>query len=219
MRHGGEVLQLGALQLRTHPCGVRAVLAHKGVQVPRQPLALAPFALGRRHVKERQRIPGRRSRAIGIVCGRHLRVLWVLGMPFLHQPHHGFAQLVDVKGLGDKGVHAALQGGVVLVLQRTGRERDHRQLRERRDQTHLARGLVAVHDRHLHIHQHHIERGRPAAQANQCLGAIAGHSHLGTFARQNVKRDIAVDFAVVHHQNPHAGQALRDPVVRLALGQ
>ncbi len=69
----------------------------------------------------------------------------------------GGDQLSNVEWLGDKGVHAGVARGLLLRLEGAGRQRHHRQLGATGQCAQLARGLVTVHFRHLHIHQHNVD--------------------------------------------------------------
>ncbi len=89
----------------------------------------------------------------------------------------------------------------------TGGQCDHRQAGQARVFAQQAGGLVAVQGRHLHVHQQQLEAAGIAPQPLQRLLAVVGQFHQRAFAFEDALRDLAIDLAVVHHQQPRAGQA------------
>ena len=104
--------------------------------------------------------------------------------------------------------HPGLQGLLTLLLQRVRGQTDHRQ--SRCQAQNLPGRLVAVDDRHLNIHQHHIE-GLGASLAHQAdhLAAVFGKGHLGALFAQQLFDDHAVDVHILGHQQAHPLQTRR----------
>ncbi len=68
-------------------------------------------------------------------------------------------------------------------------------------------GAEAVHDRHLHIHQHQIERFRQ--RPIHPLFTIFGMNHLQRRLLQNLSGDLPVDRIVLHQQDARPADLLR----------
>ena len=62
-----------------------------------------------------------------------------------------------------------------------------------------AGGLHAVHDRHLHIHEHQSHGLTPHAFHGPA--PVFGHGYGQTGLLQQFPGDLAVDLVVVHHQH------------------
>ena len=86
-----------------------------------------------------------------------------VGLPLARQvAAQRLVELLGIEGLGDEAVHPGSGRVLAVLLERVGRERDDRHRAsvfpiERAD---LDRRLEAVEQRHLHVHQHEIERSR-----------------------------------------------------------
>ncbi len=79
----------------------------------------------------------------------------------------------------------------------------------------LHRGLVAVHHRHLQIHQHHVEaRSARREQVVHRLLAVVGDVDRRADAFEQFHGDLLVDLVVFGQQNPRAAQSARVAVVR-----
>src|SRR5450830_1870466 len=70
------------------------------------------------------------------------------------------------------------------------------------------RGGVAIHDRHLNIHQHEIGAVGMGTQPVDRLTAVANGNHFGAIGFEDALGDFAIDFAVVDHQHAHAVDAI-----------
>ncbi len=103
------------------------------------------------------------------------------------------------------GVATGLQTFGGILLQGVGRQGDdgNRQARA----TQFRRGRVAVHDRHLHVHQDHVER------LGQCsldgLAAVFSLFDLGPSPSQHQPQQLAVGFAIVDDQHAAVPQRRR----------
>ena len=85
-------------------------------------------------------------------------LLWLVIIKCAESLHGRVAQPARVHRLGEEVVHAGGQGLVALAHQRRGGEGDDGQHAPVVGGAQHARGLVAAHHRHLHVHQHGIER-------------------------------------------------------------
>ena len=113
-------------------------------------------------------------------------------------------KVADHDGLGQKAVHAAFQCVAAILVKGVGghgndRERCPGRVVQRAD---LPGGGIAVHDRHLHIHQHQI------IAARRC-GAYLFHRHSTVFSRidkeavlpQDLLCDLTVQLIVLYQQD------------------
>ncbi len=72
-----------------------------------------------------------------------------------------------------------------------------------------ARGLVAVHDRHLHVHEHQLEMvGAGCLQQIHCLLAVHGILHREALVFQKRDGYLAVQVVVVHKQQMAAAHGM-----------
>ena len=102
-------------------------------------------------------------------------------------------------------VHARCQSGLAVARHGVGRHRDHRQLAETRLLTQFSRRRVAVHHRHLTIHQDAVERF--VVEHLQSLGTVMGqHCGHAAFAQQ-LQRQLLIHFIVFHQQYLGTAQA------------
>jgi hypothetical protein len=102
-------------------------------------------------------------------------------------------------------VHARCQRGVTITRHRTRRHRDDRQFLQAQSPADGTGRFVAVHDRHLAIHQHAIEE-RIVLQYFQRLLAIAGPHHFDAGTAQQVLRQFAIELVVLDQQDAAAHQ-------------
>ena len=101
-------------------------------------------------------------------------------------------------------VHPRRQDLLPIPGHGVGGHGDHRQVPEARVLPQAAGGGVAVHDRHLAIHEDAVE-GR-GGQPGQGLGAIVGHLDLDAVAHQQLPGQLLVDGIVLDQQHPDTGQ-------------
>jgi hypothetical protein len=107
---------------------------------------------------------------------------------------------VEVDGLGHVGVHAGLQAAGLLFGHRVGGLADDGQARG--DRADAPGGLVAVHLRHLDIHQHHVEGGRAGGfYALDGAFAVVDHLEPGAFALQDFLEHQLVHLVVLGGQD------------------
>src|SRR5450830_907374 len=70
------------------------------------------------------------------------------------------------------------------------------------------RGGIAVHHRHLDIHQHQVNALRILTQPIDGFAAVGDGKDVGAVSFEYAFGDLAVDFAVVDHQHAHAVDAV-----------
>jgi len=89
---------------------------------------------------------------------------------------------------------------------RVGRHGDHGQLALAQAQAlaNFMGGFKAVHDRHLDIHQHHIELRCRMTHCVDTQLTIGRQRHAGPLRREQFFSDLLVDEVVFHHQDAHA---------------
>nr|WP_230625960.1 hypothetical protein [Cupriavidus necator] len=104
-----------------------------------------------------------------------------------------------VDRLGDMVAHAGGQAALAVLGQGVGGHRDHRQAGQARLGADAARGLEAVHARHLHVHQRQVVGLH--RQALQRLHAALRRIGRDAGLLQQVYRDLAVDLVVFHQQH------------------
>ena len=128
----------------------------------------------------------------------------------------GGDQRVDHERLGQEGVHAAVERPLPLLLEYVGRHGHDRDGGARRvvQRTDALGGGVAVHDRHLNIHQHQIIAvcGRTAHLVHRDR-AVFGGIDQKTVLMQDLHRDLAVELVVLDQQHVPSAE------VRLRFGQ
>ena len=120
------------------------------------------------------------------------------------QPQHSGNQMIHVERLGHEVVHAGLEGCGLLILEDAGGQGDHREVGQMQNIADLSRCFVAVDDRHLHIHQHDVHAVRRRPQRLQDLAAVRCQKHPSAFVLEDAAGDLAVDVAVVRHQDGEA---------------
>ena len=111
-------------------------------------------------------------------------------------------------------VHARLQRLALILFKGVGGHRDNREIRFGRigQCADAPRRFIAVHARHLHIHQHQFEVvGLRALDALHRFRAVTDRLHGEAGFFQNGLRDFAVQFVILHQQNApvHGGCPLR----------
>ena len=112
------------------------------------------------------------------------------------------AQLREREGFGEVVVHARREAGFAVAGQGVGGERDHAgRLELARDFAfaQLARRDEAVHDRHLAVHEHHVEF--LLFERVQRLDAVAGMHGVASQALQHLERERAVDHVVLDQED------------------
>ena len=114
----------------------------------------------------------------------------------------------NVERLGDEMVHAGTAGGILVRTECAGGQGHDRQLRKLRHAAQDARRLDAIHHRHLHVHQHQVGGVRVGQQPVDGNAAIFGQHDLRPFLGQDPLGHVAVDSAVVDHEEAHACQLL-----------
>ena len=118
--------------------------------------------------------------------------------------NHG-EQPVGIDRLGDVIDHAGFQARCPLFGEGMGSLADDGQLR--RQGMDLACCLVAVHDRHLDVHQHDVEGICPVlADLLQRLQAVGRDGDLGTIVVEHCLHDFLIDLHVLGHQHAPAGE-------------
>ena len=134
-------------------------------------------------------------------------------------PHRGVAfavarqrlvQQLGLERLADVGIHAEHQAALAFVGHRMRGDGDDRQRDVARIHAQDAGRLVAVHHRHLQVHQHdRIETRRMGTNAFQRLLSVVGHLHLRLPAFEQLHRELLVDRVVFHQQHAQARQVGR----------
>ncbi len=118
---------------------------------------------------------------------------------------HGFVKQVRIDRLGDVVVHAFLQAALPFLGHRMGGHGDDRQAVVALVGADSDGRLVAVHDRHLHVHQHDIERGRVTFRDFlDRLAAVVDDFDLSIDLGQKFDGDLLVDLVVFGQQNANA---------------
>ncbi len=101
-------------------------------------------------------------------------------------------------------VHAGLEAAAPVGLHRVRGHRDDGQARVPRIGAQAARGRLAVHHGHLHVHEHHVVLGvRHAVQRRLPVGR---HVHDEAGAAQQLHGHELVQFVVLHQQHGGAAQ-------------
>ena len=108
-------------------------------------------------------------------------------------------QRVGVDRLRDEVIHARVEAPVTVVAERIGGHGQNRHLRIRRQAPEFACRREAVHDGHLHIGQHEVERRR--SRQFQRTGTVFGDSHMVAGTRQQVTRHLLVDRFILDEQD------------------
>ncbi|MNH97932.1 hypothetical protein D3C73_506390 [compost metagenome] len=126
--------------------------------------------------------------------------------PWLDPPGQRGEHAVYVQWLGQVVIHAAGQGAFAVPGHGVGGHGDDRQRREVRLLANPAGRGIAVHHRHLAVHQHTVEIAVPG-QPVECLLAIICQLELDACLLQQVARQLPVQFVVLHQQQARPLQA------------
>ena len=120
---------------------------------------------------------------------------------------HQSGQLAGIDGLADMVRHTGGQASLAVGWQGIGGHCD-----DRRSNLHLLAqhpgGGVAVHFRHLDVHQDGVVRQRGTPHAGDALLTIAGNLDLCPRMAEEFARDLLVKGVVLHHQEAQTGQRL-----------
>ena len=122
----------------------------------------------------------------------------------VHNASQGVDQLLDHNRLGQKAVHAAIECPLSLLLEHVSRHGNDRDGGARRvlQRTDALGGGAAVHDRHLHIHQHQIIAARVrGADLFHRDRAVLGGIDQKTVLVQDCNRDLAVQLVILDQQD------------------
>jgi hypothetical protein len=117
----------------------------------------------------------------------------------------GAEQLGHVDRLGDEIVHPGVQAFFLVAHHGIGSHGDHWQAGITRILAQLARRLVAIHHRHLAIHQHAVIG--IFLDLGQRDGAIARDIDADAGIVENMLRHFLVHLIVLHQQQPGTAQA------------
>ena len=115
--------------------------------------------------------------------------------------------------------HASGQAFLAVGRHGVGGHGHDRQCLEAQFRADLARRRVAVHHRHLDVHQHDVELRRRRHHRVQRLLAVGDHGYLRALGSEQFFRHLLVDEVVLGHQNPQACQAAPWPGVACGLAQ
>ena len=120
---------------------------------------------------------------------------------------HGH-QVVQVEGLADVIVHADCQARFAVGGHGVGGHGDDGQGELPQILADAGGGGVAVHHRHLQVHQHDVESRVGGGHGLDRQQAVVGNLHLGTFVLEQFARHLLVVGVVFHHQQTQTRQAL-----------
>ena len=152
-----------------------------------------------RHIRPLVRVGDRRA---GRLQRRRRRTL--------HRRGDEALQCVEERGginrFGHVPVHARIQALLPFLDRGVGRHGNDRKARESRVRSDVLCRLVAIHLRHLQVHQHHVVRRRHglAQHLADRLHAVVRHRHRGTHALQQLHGDLLVNLVVFGEQNAQA---------------
>ena len=118
-------------------------------------------------------------------------------------------QVLEVEGLADVVVHAGGKTRFAVGRHCVGRHCDDGQLRRAEALADFGGGAVAVHHRHLDVHQHDIEAGPLAQRRVHAFAPVVGERDGGAFAAQQFVGHLSVDGVVFHHEDAQAGEPSR----------
>ena len=212
MQLPAQRIALAALQLANELARQTAQIGGEAAQRAAVDLALAAQA-GQRPVDVdasgqrrgphggRQRRGRGRGRLLARPCaGSHVRTT---GQP----PQDGH-QMVQIEGLADVVVHADRQAGLAVGGHDIGGHRDNGQRQLLQVLADAGGRGIAVHHRHLQVHQHDVERRIGRRHRLNREQAVVGQLHLRAFVLKQFTRHLLVVGVVFHHQQPQACQAL-----------
>ena len=121
--------------------------------------------------------------------------------PLGHGGEHGR----HVERLGNVVAHAGFDHLVAVAGHGIGGHGDDGDLRQGQVLANLAGGGVAVHDRHLAVHQHAIKAIVPGQNVQRLL-AVVGHQYRDAGLLQQFQRQFLVHVVVFHQQHARARQ-------------
>ena len=117
------------------------------------------------------------------------------------KPPQGRGQVGEVEGFGEEVIHAGGAGRLAFLGQDAGGQGDDGQRRQPGITAYLAGRGQTVHDRHLDIHEHHVDITRLVPQLPQRRLAIGGQADRGAEIRQSPFDHAQVDGIVVHGED------------------
>ena len=141
------------------------------------------------------------NRRPGVLGAVRRRVRCGCGALAVQQTEFGedIAQTIDLDRLGQVAVHAGRLAFLSISAHRIRRQRDDRYMSRLLQFANAARGGHAVHDRHLHIHQHDVKTRSLAGR--HAFSAIAGDLDAAAQAFQEFNRDLLIDEIILHQQD------------------
>ena len=113
---------------------------------------------------------------------------------------------LGIERLDHEVVHSGRRRPLALAAQRVGGECNDRQGGQAQLTSNPSCRVVAVEDRHLHIHEHDVDGVRPGLQALERFLPVAGDRDLRALEFEDALRDVEVDVAVVDDEHAHAAQ-------------
>ena len=173
------------------------------------PQHAAPFRIAAHHAHQR------RHGKYFLIGNRHRlgRLHWrALGQVAQDDCHHLFHH----HGLGDEIADAGRHAALAFGRQHAGRHGDHGQVQAQFRADDMG-GAEAVHDGHLHVHQHDVVAQRFRAQPLHRLQAVAHHVQGGAHVFEDAARHGLVQMIVFHQQEMHACQFRAQWLVQDAL--
>ena len=205
MRHALGLQQLAGSQrcVEIRPPG-RLALRETPQQIGVEARAAQRAAQPEHHVHTRQGLRQSVGYGIGLRLGcRRLAQARACADPARQRR----PQLRRVDGFGHVVVHAHGEAALAIGLHRVGGHGDHRQVGEAGVGPQQARGSLAVHHGHLHVHEHHVVAF--ALQGVERLLAMRSHVYRKTGIAQQLHGDELVQLVVLdqqHRRTPHRGQ-------------
>ena len=126
-----------------------------------------------------------------------------------HEARQGVVQHLGVDRFAEMAVHAQHQATLPFVGHGVGRHGDDGQVDVALIKAQQPRGFIAVHHRHLQVHQHHAEMpGRTRVDMRYTFLSVAGDIDLHATALHQFYRKLLVDWVVFHQQDAQAGEIL-----------
>ena len=118
-------------------------------------------------------------------------------------------QRMVVDRFGEAFNHARAKTAPRLLVQHMSRQADHRQAGG--NPTDAARGLVAIHLGHLHIHQHDVEGFWRGGDPVDGLPAVFGKFDAGARFGEDIVENETICFHIFDHQHANARQHRTGP--------
>ncbi len=97
-------------------------------------------------------------------------------------------------------VHAGCQRFLPVSGHGMGRHGDDGQLLEIWIASYYLGGLIAIHDRHLNVHEHRVKR--VFSHRLHSLLAVRGQGNLNICTCKNLQSYLLIDFIILHQQHP-----------------